>query len=836
MNKKLLSLLLTIVLFITAFASLGLSTDAADKEIAETGTKSLTLAQVKSWLDNELSYRSSKNPVGGGECVEFANYYLTNCWDTPAIGGNARDWKNKCPEGWTQVDLKGSFSNCQVGDLIVEDYNPWGHVCVYYGYDSSDGYHYVVDQNNEYGRYVAKHKFYHPFENPTYCFRANCIGLPFTPADVGTDFYANILSRSTDMPITISGDNVVLGLLSGDDNQKWRFERQSDTTYKIINVATGSCLDDENFGSDNGNNIHICVSNDSDAQRWYIKSVENGYSIVPKCAVNSCMDIDGGITEKGRNIHLFAQNSTAAQIFYLNYQPAATACNFGNRFTASIINIKSGMAVDVSGSDNVCIKQYSGNNSQKWLFERMNDKSYKITNISTNKVIDDENLGTENGTNIHLCLSNNSFAQRWYIIEVGKGYSLIPKCASESAMDIQDGMISDGRNIQLYTQNSSTAQTFVFNFDISPNYTSTFEGKEYELYNLSLPWAEAYKFCEQKGGHLVTITSSDEQKFVTDNLLSKASKAYIWIGATDSLYEGNWKWITGETMSYTCWDSGEPNNYNDEDYLLIYKSTKKWNDGQDSFKSTGDSYSFICEYDSNYDAFGLSAEKTFDYNGHRYEVYSNRVGWSTAKQICEQLGGHLVTINSSNENSMIQNNTNGLKNERYWIGYSDLSVEGKWGWITGETNNYSNWADGEPNNTQRIEDCAEIVTKSGKWNDIKGFSCINLNIGFICEYDEIIPDPTEPTQPPTSPSTETPTTPPTEPTVIKLGDVDGDDEVTIIDATCIQRKLASIPTAKFIEAAADADEDGSLSIIDATTIQRWLAQLPSNANIGKPIN
>ena len=69
-----------------------------------------------------------------------------------------------------------------------------------------------------------------------------------------------------------------------------------------------------------------------------------------------------------------------------------------------------------------------------------------------------------------------------------------------------------------------------------------------------------------------------------------------------------------------------------------------------------------------------------------------------------------------------------------------------------------------------------------------------------------------------------------------LGDVDGDGEVTIIDATCIQRKLASIQTAKFIEAAADADEDGSLSIIDATSIQRWLAQLSTNDNIGKPIS
>lgn len=105
----------------------------------------------------------------------------------------------------------------------------------------------------------------------------------------------------------------------------------------------------------------------------------------------------------------------------------------------------------------------------------------------------------------------------------------------------------------------------------------------------------------------------------------------------------------------------------------------------------------------------------------------------------------------------------------------------------------------------------------------------------------------EPTQPLTSPPTGLPTTPteqpttssepttPTEPQTIILGDVDGDEEVTIIDATAIQRHLASLPTAAYIEKAADADGDGSVTILDATAIQRHLAQLPTNENIGKPI-
>lgn len=70
---------------------------------------------------------------------------------------------------------------------------------------------------------------------------------------------------------------------------------------------------------------------------------------------------------------------------------------------------------------------------------------------------------------------------------------------------------------------------------------------------------------------------------------------------------------------------------------------------------------------------------------------------------------------------------------------------------------------------------------------------------------------------------------------VRLGDVDGDGEVTIIDATAIQRHLASIPTFAYHENAADTDGDGEVTILDATFIQRWLANMPANNKIGQPI-
>ena len=71
--------------------------------------------------------------------------------------------------------------------------------------------------------------------------------------------------------------------------------------------------------------------------------------------------------------------------------------------------------------------------------------------------------------------------------------------------------------------------------------------------------------------------------------------------------------------------------------------------------------------------------------------------------------------------------------------------------------------------------------------------------------------------------------------IIILGDVDNDDNVTILDATAIQRFLANVPNDYFEEKAADADEDGVIGILDVTEIQRYLAKLSANNSIGYPV-
>ncbi len=104
-----------------------------------------------------------------------------------------------------------------------------------------------------------------------------------------------------------------------------------------------------------------------------------------------------------------------------------------------------------------------------------------------------------------------------------------------------------------------------------------------------MSWSEARVYCEKVGGHLATITSADEQKFI--DYLNKGSKS-LWIGAYRDEYV-LWYWVTGEKWDYTNWKAGEPNNQGTETCVAVW--TSEWNDlGAGSSGQSG----FLCEWDT----------------------------------------------------------------------------------------------------------------------------------------------------------------------------------------------------------------------------------------------
>lgn len=76
-----------------------------------------------------------------------------------------------------------------------------------------------------------------------------------------------------------------------------------------------------------------------------------------------------------------------------------------------------------------------------------------------------------------------------------------------------------------------------------------YNGSHYKMYDEYYAWNEAAAQCETLGGHLLTITSADEQAFVASYLAENGTRNVYWLGANcESGTE--WKWVTDEAYDY----------------------------------------------------------------------------------------------------------------------------------------------------------------------------------------------------------------------------------------------------------------------------------------------
>jgi hypothetical protein len=100
-----------------------------------------------------------------------------------------------------------------------------------------------------------------------------------------------------------------------------------------------------------------------------------------------------------------------------------------------------------------------------------------------------------------------------------------------------------------------------------------------------LDWPEAEAEAVSLGGHLVTIRSQEENDwlYTTFGPYAPAPEGF-WIGLNDIAVEGNFVWSSGESVTYTNWNVGEPNNFfgMNEDYVHMYgplsSGASRWND------------------------------------------------------------------------------------------------------------------------------------------------------------------------------------------------------------------------------------------------------------------
>ena len=131
------------------------------------------------------------------------------------------------------------------------------------------------------------------------------------PADIGTNFYANLQIGS--FHLGVDGSNVEL--FNKGSGSYWKFERQSNGQYKIIDAGTGKVLDVVGGKMADGTNIQVYDSNNTTAQRWWIYNIGDSMIIASAKDSKFVVDLSGAKLTNGRNIQLYSYNATDAQYY-----------------------------------------------------------------------------------------------------------------------------------------------------------------------------------------------------------------------------------------------------------------------------------------------------------------------------------------------------------------------------------------------------------------------------------------------------------------------------------------------------------------------------------------
>lgn len=306
------------------------------------------------------------------------------------------------------------------------------------------------------------------------------------------------------------GTNVQQFTSNSTSAQKWAV-RYIDGVYYLVNKGTGLALDAEWGGTANGTNIWGYTFDKSIGQQWlltkdagFIKTDSDGTAIVSIAAFNNIgrvFDIKNGSSSNGGALQLWNSNDSIAQRFEIHslgndeYRIRTGASGgwltvqngkivqMGNSKTNasvsdtwkavwtggyfSLVNAN-GLALDLSNGSidaGTLVQAFASNGTaaQHFFFraaDLIKEGYYTIASaLGGNKTLDVANGALANGSNVQIYSSNDTNAQKFKITKSGN-YYVVTSGSSSYALDAQNGGTSNGTNVQIYATNGTPAQSW----------------------------------------------------------------------------------------------------------------------------------------------------------------------------------------------------------------------------------------------------------------------------------------------------------------------------------------------------------------------------------------
>ena len=112
------------------------------------------------------------------------------------------------------------------------------------------------------------------------------------------------------------------------------------------------------------------------------------------------------------------------------------------------------------------------------------------------------------------------------------------------------------------------------------------------------------------------------------------------------------------------------------------------------------------------------------FGNHCYLYVIKEMLFLEAEEYCSNFSkpgqaAHLVSISDQAENGFIGQYAERISSKRFWIGFNDMQQEGNFVWMDGSLGNFSNWDDGEPNNSKNQQHCTNVYADrvNYTWDD-----------------------------------------------------------------------------------------------------------------------
>ena len=140
------------------------------------------------------------------------------------------------------------------------------------------------------------------------------VSIPRSPASLGDSFTAPILNKEHWKIIENNNGVIQTANETGTSNQLWKFERQSDGSYKISSCSDGRCLDVTESSNASGTKVCAWEDNGGDNQRWFIYEEAGGYVLKAKCT-DCVLDLPNNDPTNGNQLHMYTKNGTGAQVW-----------------------------------------------------------------------------------------------------------------------------------------------------------------------------------------------------------------------------------------------------------------------------------------------------------------------------------------------------------------------------------------------------------------------------------------------------------------------------------------------------------------------------------------